>query len=371
MSTDPRRTLFPEAPLEYVKQIYCGFVQGLFGSLSRESGYHWDADENLNQIVVKDSNSIIGQELNYRPGVLFARGPVQSQTLGFNDRMGYDPSTGQVTKSILIPGTMNINVVSRIPQEAENLAWVISEAIWVHKQMFMDAGFMDIGRFVVGAPTAAGSLVEGDGGDEWYAVVASSPFQFFRTTVITPLGHKIADNFKISTGAGSQAGVRPHPFLPGQLVAARRVSSGHGVTPAPVTYPKQPIQGPPGPAGPPGPSGGSTLERTADVTLSAYKVVYATAGDGAAYADSSVPAHGPFVLGITSHAASMGTIVQIIQSGEVEEATWSWTPNLPIFCGSNGTLTQTAPTSGWLRQIAYATSPTSVIVDIGPLFQLA
>lgn len=377
------RGLFPESPLEYVRTVYCSFVQGLFAAADPQ--YRWDPDPRLSQILITDSDNINASELNKRPAVTFKRGPVQSMNLGINDRLRYDASTGQVTKSLILPGSMSINVISRVPQEAENLAWVITENMWLHRQIFMSAGFMDAGRaWVIGAASPAGSLVEGDGGDEWYAVVISSPFQMPRTSVITPLGHKIAEHIGVNTSVKSSAkeDTYERELFPGVRVTAKRVLQGHGVAPTafcynaptpaePTVHPRQPIQGPPGPQGIPGPGGGSTLERTADVNLSGNFVVFASAGDGANYADPSVPVHGTALLGVTAHAAIAGSLVQVIQSGEMQDATWSWTPGLPIFCGPSGILTQTPPTSGWLRKVAYATSATQIVVGLGPLYLLA
>ena len=367
------RGLFPESPLEYVRTVYCSFVQGLFAAAGPQ--YRWDPDPRLSQILITDSDNVNASDLNKRPAVTFKRGPVQSMNLGINDRLRYDASTGQVTKSLILPGSMSINVISRVPQEAENLAWVITENMWLHRQIFMSAGFMDAGRaWVIGAASPAGSLVEGDGGDEWYAVVISSPFQIPRTSVITPLGHKIAEHIGVNTtvGTSKKDDTYERELFPGVKVMVRRVSCGHGV--APVVLPRQPIQGPPGAQGPPGPGGGTTVARTADVPLSGHRCVYATtnsAGDGANYADNQTPAHGLRVIGITLHAATAGSEIQVISSGEIEEPTWSWVPDLPIFCGANGTLTQTAPTSGWLKQLGVATSATSMILALGPTFTLA
>lgn len=371
------RQLYRDAPLEYAKSAYCRFIQALFFGLPEGAAYKWSDDLKATRIVIKDGNSVTGQEVNYRPGVTFSRGPVQSMNLGINDRLRYDASTGGVVKSVLLPGTMNINIISRVPQEAENLAWLITESLWLHRQLFLQMGFFDIGRsWVIGSPTPAGRLVEGDGGDEWYAVTVSSPFVIYRTSEVTPLGKQIAENLGIrlrtqSSDTGATYVLRPNPLDPSKTVVSRQVTQGQGVRSPDPTYPRVPIQGPPGPQGIPGPSGGTTLERTADVVLSAYKVVYATAGDGANYADHTQLLHRLGLLGITLHAASSGSLVQIIRSGELEEATWSWTPELPIYCGVGGMLTQVPPTTGWLGQVAYATSPTSIIVNLGPPVLLA
>lgn len=135
-----------------------------------------------------------------------------------------------------------------------------------------------------------------------------------------------------------------------------------------------PLQGPPGPqgsVGPMGPSGGAGLERTADVALSGHRCVRATSSTGVDYADSGTPSHRSTVLGITTGAAAMGVPITVLASGALIEPSWAWTPGLPIYAGANGLLTQTAPVAGWLRVLGFATSPTSMVVQLLPPFVLS
>lgn len=151
-----------------------------------------------------------------------------------------------------------------------------------------------------------------------------------------------------------------------------RVISSSGTTsiggPSRVVQPwiAVPAQGPPGPPGPMGPSGGAGFERVADVPLGGHRVVRATSSTGVDYASSDDPTHRDVVLGITSGAAGAGSPISVVSSGSMIEPTWSWTPNQPIYAGLNGALTQTAPTSGWLRILGFATSPTSIVVQLLP-----
>lgn len=133
-----------------------------------------------------------------------------------------------------------------------------------------------------------------------------------------------------------------------------------------VAVPQVGPPGPQGPAGPMGPSGGAGVERVADVALGGHRVVRATSVDGVDYASNDQPSHRDVVIGITSNAASSGGAVSVVSAGAMTEGSWSWTPGLPIYAGLNGALTQTPPVSGWLRILGFATSPTSIVVQLLP-----
>lgn len=127
-----------------------------------------------------------------------------------------------------------------------------------------------------------------------------------------------------------------------------------------------------GPAGPPGQDAGSGFTKTASVALSGHRVVRPVSAAEVAYCDALTLGHASSALGITTGAALAGDPVTVIAGGELAEPSWSWTPGLPIFCGPNGTLTQTAsPAWAWSRVVAFASSPTSIVVALEAAIVLA
>lgn len=162
--------------------------------------------------------------------------------------------------------------------------------------------------------------------------------------------------------------ISPTPTVWTILDASGDVRIGGVVPQAPAWIPSLQTgpPGPEGPQGPIGPSGGAGLERVTDVALSGHRCVRATSLSGVNYADTSTPAHAQQVLGITLGAASSGASITVVAAGEVIEPSWSWTPLAPIFAGPGGTLVQTPPVGGWLRVLGFATSPTSMVVQIAP-----
>jgi hypothetical protein len=105
---------------------------------------------------------------------------------------------------------------------------------------------------------------------------------------------------------------------------------------------------------------------TANINLSGHRVVRSIGTDDLVdYADSSNVAHALTVIGITLNAANMGDTVNIRATGEIVEPSWSFVPG-PIYFDASGSLTQTRPAVGFLQQVAIASSPTEIVVQLGP-----
>lgn len=106
----------------------------------------------------------------------------------------------------------------------------------------------------------------------------------------------------------------------------------------------------------------------ASIALSGHRVVYITANK-AAYASSDTPVKARAAIGITTGAASQDALATIQTSGTMVESSWTWTEGA-IYLGPNGVLTQTAPTSGCLVEVGYATKPTEMEIRIQPAINL-
>lgn len=110
---------------------------------------------------------------------------------------------------------------------------------------------------------------------------------------------------------------------------------------------------------------------TAGEDLNGGRAIFVDA-DGLAYkADKSVLAEVRGIIGITPGAIMTGDSGPVIVAGEITEGTWAWTPNTPLFCNSDGILTQTAATSGYLRKVATAISATKIVIGLGETIALA
>jgi uncharacterized protein YgbK (DUF1537 family) len=102
---------------------------------------------------------------------------------------------------------------------------------------------------------------------------------------------------------------------------------------------------------------------TAGENLSALRAVTSNVSGQAVYASNDTLANAQ-VVGITSNAASAGTGVTIKTSGILTDANWTWTKGT-VYLGTNGTLTQSAPTSGAIVvHVGRALTATTLQIDI-------
>ena len=264
---------FKYTPLRHVRVMFIRFCQGLFHAAPKGC-YHWAysdeemliEDEQNTELTITNEQKIDPEVLHKRPAITFTRGPVQFYSLGIDDLISYEFDISKKTKGVLVPGTMAVNCVSR------DLAWVVAEHIWLLRDLLMKAGFFEIGRMPqIGSPSPAGSIVSNDQGDEFTVVAVSVPYQFSRTSSLTPLGDRIvagieqslnlnplrpvgstgaayhsheiplqvhvcpADNYAPNAqgvyGRSARPGVRPqaflpkqrHPLYPGRMVSVRTV----------------------------------------------------------------------------------------------------------------------------------------------------
>jgi hypothetical protein len=250
IATDDRAGL-PESsfrfnPLQHVRWVYTRFVQGLFFYCPRGQ-YHWEPEMDDSEIYVTDENPVDADSANGRPIVTFTRAPVQFYSLGFDDMVRYNMRTGTKMKSVLIPGTMSINVCSKNDLESENLAFAIAEHLWLLRDMLQkEGGFFDIGRNIqIGSPSPPGKIIQNDSAKEWFCTTILSPYHFQRTSQLSPLGQQVARGFEASltprmgqipdnspvTGSGvvdqtpSYDGLPrvPHPLNPTRQVVVRQV----------------------------------------------------------------------------------------------------------------------------------------------------
>lgn len=123
--------------------------------------------------------------------------------------------------------------------------------------------------------------------------------------------------------------------------------------------------GPTGPQGAPGASG-ATLYPAASA-ISGHVAIVLNSDGQCLPADPANPAHYA-VAGITTQAAGAALDqVQVLTGGVLEHLGWTFTPDLPVFLGLAGALTQTLPvTAAFSKVLGVAVSPTRVSLDFQP-----
>lgn len=129
-------------------------------------------------------------------------------------------------------------------------------------------------------------------------------------------------------------------------------------------------QGPAGIQGLPGPAAGTSFTRAAAANVSGGKAVTLNAAGQCLHADGAKASMANSVVGISLNGGAPGADITIITNGgEIEETVWNWQANKPVFLGTDGALTQVAPTSGYLLVVGVAVGPTRMLVKIQqPIF---
>lgn len=126
-------------------------------------------------------------------------------------------------------------------------------------------------------------------------------------------------------------------------------------------------RGIPGPPGPIGPSGGSALSVTAGQDIGGHRLVLLNAQGDAIYADARQLSHAEVVVGLTVFAAVQGQSIDIVRAGIVEEPSWSWVADQPVYLGLDGVPTQTLPPGALFGLVVgFPITPTKLFMSIKP-----
>lgn len=120
-----------------------------------------------------------------------------------------------------------------------------------------------------------------------------------------------------------------------------------------------------GPAGPPGTGIDLLVSKVASETMSAYRAVVADGAANILLANNTDSTHRARVLGIIEQAVTAGFAVNVKREGEMSFIGWSWVPNLPIFVGVGGLLTQTAPVSPAVFSQIIAVAASATVIELG------
>lgn len=131
-----------------------------------------------------------------------------------------------------------------------------------------------------------------------------------------------------------------------------------------VTIISETTQGPAGAQGAQGISAGAIL-RTVSTPVGGHRLVVSIAGQ-VLYADPSNIAHMGKLLGITMGAAIAGGSVEIRSDGEVQEPSWSFVVDQPVYLGASGLPTQvvpSAPGAAFLQVIGFASASNRVLIN--------
>lgn len=137
--------------------------------------------------------------------------------------------------------------------------------------------------------------------------------------------------------------------------------SGDGIPDAPLTD------------GPYGRQGGAWVDvappvtLVAATTLSGHRAIAADADGKAIYADQS-DATALAAVGISTQAAVADDVLILAVQGALDWPAAGLTAGATLYLGASGVLTHSAPTTGWVRQIAQAVDTDRIVISLGPAY---
>lgn len=118
-----------------------------------------------------------------------------------------------------------------------------------------------------------------------------------------------------------------------------------------------------GPQGPTGPAGGSVESYPAGEVMSSGRAVIISGGQAFYFQPSNATHVGRF-FGVTKTSASnIGDSVDIQLSGTITDASFSFTPDTPVFAGANGVVTSTVPASGLSQPVGVSVDTTKIKIQ--------
>ncbi len=216
------------SPMIRLQRVIVGFVRGLFAECPAGS-YHWEEasaaslDQEGSEIWIGTETPINPEITALRPAIVVGRGPAAFHGVGLGDTAYIDQRTGGHVKMDMIPTTLLVHILSRIPVEAEEIAWFVAKHMWSLRNEILRGNSFILytgQRPSMSPPSAAGSLVSGpDTESDWIVVTVSMPVYLQHMEVAIPLNKpRLREISATATTTSPSAKVRPRIALVGTAV---------------------------------------------------------------------------------------------------------------------------------------------------------
>ena len=112
--------------------------------------------------------------------------------------------------------------------------------------------------------------------------------------------------------------------------------------------------------------------KTASTDINGHRVLAVDDDGKVLHADNTILWHRHNILGISKQAVSAGNQVEIaIEGDELTETSWNWDTQLPIYLSTDGLLTQTIPSNGFIVIVAETITSTTIRIKINNSIILA
>lgn len=227
---------------DFLQWRFSQLPPGAYRYAARQDG---GVDES-SEIHISASFPIRPDVIGMRPALTVFRSNAQFQGIGLGDRGFIDMASGAEMRADIIPLTLMVGVLSRLPVEAETLAFHVADQISGFRTPIIKTlpELFYIGnRPSLSTPSPPGAMVSGPDVD-WTAVIVSFPAFLSYKHVVTPLNRPIVQGFDATIRTEDAQVVRPAPIVPLQGTSLGQ--------PAPSPPPPSPI----------GPSIGAELPQT-------------------------------------------------------------------------------------------------------------
>lgn len=175
-------------PLNYMVKAFIAFLQTIFES-APVGHFHWRPELEETELVITEENPVNLDAVEQKPLISVVLGSTRFNGTALDDLLTVSATDAREIHTDLIPGTMSLNCMSRVPQEARFLAWISARTVWNLRKIFIkETHIHEVGRTItIGTISPAGALVQGDTEGEWHVVSVSCPFFLQWTDSVTPL----------------------------------------------------------------------------------------------------------------------------------------------------------------------------------------
>lgn len=188
-------------PLLHLKRLCARFAQLLFQE-APSGWFKWDPDEEMTQLTVRAEAPIEAKVVNSRPAIVLVRSAFAWAGIGLDQMRNFDMQDGTETKTDMVSGNVTFNCLSRVDEEAEQIAWTLSMHLWLLRKVFATVGIHDTGqRIQVLSPSPPEGIVSGSGAKEITNVPAILPVHFQITASSRPMNLQTLQNVETTLTA--------------------------------------------------------------------------------------------------------------------------------------------------------------------------
>jgi hypothetical protein len=208
-------------------------LQEVFADPPTGANFRWTDDDETTRLYLTDESPIKSEVVEKRPAIVTIRSGFAWAGLALDQKRNHQIRTGEQVYTDMISGNLTFNCLSRVPVEAEYLAWLVSRHIWIFKHLLMQRGFHKVGENQqILARTPAGALVSGDTEHEIVNVPVVVPAHFQWTErvqekdlplmnrVITALNARMGGVVEVNTTKPPLRGTAVRPTVKDRLHTA-------------------------------------------------------------------------------------------------------------------------------------------------------